>query len=107
MSIPEPNTGCWLWLGSLGTPGYGTLSTDHLSVGSRKDNSIDMSKKGRGSFNKLTFEQRSERMKRAMQTMGTEGLKSRGASRSLTCSVSRLARVGRLVRINLLSPSLQ
>jgi hypothetical protein len=25
MSTPEPNTGCWLWLGALGTNGYGTL----------------------------------------------------------------------------------
>lgn len=25
-SIPEPNTGCWLWLGTLMGPGYGRLS---------------------------------------------------------------------------------
>jgi len=24
-SIPEPNTGCWLWLGKLNTRGYGRL----------------------------------------------------------------------------------
>lgn len=24
-SIPEPNSGCWLWLGSLNNKGYGTI----------------------------------------------------------------------------------
>ena len=27
-SIPEPNTGCWLWLGALGKPGYGNVKID-------------------------------------------------------------------------------
>lgn len=25
-SIPEPNTGCWLWLGAVNKGGYGTIS---------------------------------------------------------------------------------
>ncbi len=57
------------------------VNLDHLSIGSRKENSIDMSKKGRGSFNKITFEQRSERMKRANQTMGEDGRKARAVLR--------------------------
>jgi hypothetical protein len=31
-SIPEPNSGCWLWLGQVNTRGYGKLY-----VGSRRD----------------------------------------------------------------------
>lgn len=27
-SIPEPNTGCWLWLGALGKFGYGVIKRD-------------------------------------------------------------------------------
>lgn len=27
-SIPEPNTGCWLWLGAVTSGGYGTLYLD-------------------------------------------------------------------------------
>jgi HNH endonuclease len=34
LSIPEPNTGCWLWLGSLDGAGYGCMR-----VGSRRDGS--------------------------------------------------------------------
>ena len=26
MSIPEPNTGCWLWIGSVGKKGYATMT---------------------------------------------------------------------------------
>ena len=26
---PEPNTGCWLWLGGLSSEGYGRLNSDH------------------------------------------------------------------------------
>lgn len=37
---PEPNTGCWLWLGSLDRYGYG-----QFFIGSHKDNSR---KNGRG-----------------------------------------------------------
>lgn len=28
-STPEPNTGCWLWLGSTGNSGYGKLRIGH------------------------------------------------------------------------------
>ena len=82
--IPEPNSGCWLWLRSLRTNGYGQIWTgsiymrahrfswerarsplksgecvlhscdvrscvnpDHLFVGTKKDNAIDMVRKGR------------------------------------------------------------
>lgn len=27
LSIPEPNSGCWLWLGNLSTAGYGRFKT--------------------------------------------------------------------------------
>ena len=57
------------------------VNIDHLSIGSRKQNSADMSKKGRGSFNKLTHEQCLERSKRALLTMGEEGRKARTAIR--------------------------
>ena len=26
LSIPEPNTGCWLWMGSINNKGYGMMS---------------------------------------------------------------------------------
>jgi hypothetical protein len=94
--IPEPNSGCWLWLGATAN-GYGMFSLgknklgrahriawcfaygdvseeaqvlhrcdtpccvnpDHLFLGTRSDNMIDMIKKGRhlGTRRKLTFEQ--------------------------------------------------
>ena len=78
------------------------VNPDHLSVGSRKDNSSDMSKKGRGSFNTSSGEKRREMSKRAMQTLGSDGLKARGAKRSDTCRRAREARTPRLIRINLL-----
>lgn len=28
-SIPEPNTGCWIWLRSLGSHGYGNAANPH------------------------------------------------------------------------------
>jgi Zinc-binding loop region of homing endonuclease len=31
--IPEPNSGCWLWLGALGDHGYGHM---HVLVGGKK-----------------------------------------------------------------------
>lgn len=84
-SIPEPNSGCWLWLGSTGNSGYGKTRFDHshdisahrvsytafngeipqgmcvlhtcdvrlcvnpnhLFLGTKKQNSMDMVKKGR------------------------------------------------------------
>ena len=84
MTIPEPNSGCWLWLGSVNEWGYGTiridgktllahrvswmenrgpipeenivchscdipscLNPDHLWLGTDKENSDDMYRKGR------------------------------------------------------------
>jgi hypothetical protein len=32
LSIPEPNSGCWLWMGSVNSCGYG-----HFGLGSRTD----------------------------------------------------------------------
>lgn len=84
-SVPEPNTGCWLWEGSTGNSGYGKLrvghsqdysahrisflafngpiskglcvlhkcdvricvNPDHLFLGTKKQNSQDMVRKGR------------------------------------------------------------
>lgn len=57
------------------------VNLDHLSIGSRKENSADMSRKGRGIFNRLTREQRIERSRLAMETMGPDGLKARAAAR--------------------------
>jgi len=57
------------------------VNPDHLSVGTRRDNSIDMARKGRGGFDRLTPEQRSERMLQANRTMGPEGRKLRAATR--------------------------
>lgn len=84
MSIPEPNSGCWIWLGYIGPNGYGELradgrtrrahrisyeifngpipsglvvrhrcdnppcvNPDHLVIGSMKDNTQDMLRRGR------------------------------------------------------------
>lgn len=30
--IPEPNSGCWLWLGTANSQGYGTLQDDGLTI---------------------------------------------------------------------------
>lgn len=76
-SLPEPNTGCWLWTGPIRGRGYAALgrnryltrellgissrdlvachrcdtpscvNPDHLFVGTRLDNAADMVKKGR------------------------------------------------------------
>jgi hypothetical protein len=32
-SIPEPNSGCWLWLGALSNSGYGRIMITHHGVG--------------------------------------------------------------------------
>jgi hypothetical protein len=84
--VPEPNSGCWLWLGSVDRKGYGSLrvagqlkrathvslalagssipsgmyvlhrcdvpgcvNPDHLFIGTLKDNTQDMIRKGRNS----------------------------------------------------------
>ncbi len=58
LSIPEPNSGCWLWLGSVvnGPDGLDVLhacdmpcciNPDHLSPGTHSENMADMSRKGR------------------------------------------------------------
>lgn len=33
---PEPNTGCWLWLGMVGDSGYGKIAIGSRSDGSRR-----------------------------------------------------------------------
>lgn len=35
-SAPEPNTGCWLWLGSLDKDGYGRLSWKNHACGAHR-----------------------------------------------------------------------
>jgi len=87
-SIPEPNSGCWIWTGGMSKVGYGICSSenkktvsahrlsyrvfkceipdgmvvahkcdnklcvnpDHLWIGTHKENSNDMVKKGRSAF---------------------------------------------------------
>lgn len=58
------------------------INPDHLALGSRKENSVDMARKRRGYFNKITRDQRREMSQRAQQTLGPDGLKARGAARS-------------------------
>ncbi len=33
--IPEPNSGCWLWLGELNSAGYGRISQGNNKIGKR------------------------------------------------------------------------
>lgn len=35
-SIPEPNTGCWLWMGSVGTDGYGVVKANGATIGAHR-----------------------------------------------------------------------
>lgn len=35
-SIPEPNSGCWLWLGNLAKTGYGTVGIGRRSLGAKR-----------------------------------------------------------------------
>lgn len=35
-SIPEPNSGCWLWTGAVNLCGYGTLRTGSRTDGTRR-----------------------------------------------------------------------
>lgn len=44
-SIPEPMSGCWLWLGGIGVSGYGTIC-----LGSRKDGTRRMIGAHRASY---------------------------------------------------------
>lgn len=32
-SVPEPNTGCWLWLGAYDPNGYGAIKVDGKKIG--------------------------------------------------------------------------
>lgn len=34
--IPEPNSGCWLWVGPIGRWGYGNVQTGSRTTGNRK-----------------------------------------------------------------------
>lgn len=45
LSIPEPNSGCWLWTGVTGNSGYG-----HIGVGSMRDGSRTMQSAHRASY---------------------------------------------------------
>lgn len=109
-SVPEPNTGCQLWVGATHDFGYGhvavgghkvmlahrasftvhvgeiprglfvlhkcdtpaCINPEHLFLGGPGENARDMSRKGRGNFNRATKAQRSEWAKRAAITMGPE-----------------------------------
>lgn len=55
------------------------INPEHLSLGTRKDNSVDMAKKGRSGFQQRTPEQRKEAARRAIQTMGPERLCAKSA----------------------------
>jgi hypothetical protein len=57
------------------------INPEHLSVGTRRDNSRDMAKKGRGGFDRLSPDQRRACAKRAMQTLGVEGMSARAVAR--------------------------
>ena len=128
MTIPEPNSGCWLWLGAVNAWGYGTiridgktllahrvswmenrgpipeenivchscdipscLNPDHLWLGTDKENSDDMYRKGRnrqlrGEAHRsavLTEDQAKEIIKRLKA--GEKGYK---IARSIGCTIN-------------------
>ena len=60
------------------------VNPDHLSIGTRKENSLDMSKKERGFFNSLSPSLRIEMSARSMKSLGRDGLRARAAARSET-----------------------
>jgi hypothetical protein len=62
------------------------INLDHLSVGTRRDNMIDMSRKRRGGFDNLSTEQRREMSKRAQQTIGVDGHRDAAAARLASMS---------------------
>lgn len=35
LCIPEPNSGCWLWLGAIATSGYGRIGVGYKNEGTR------------------------------------------------------------------------
>lgn len=39
-AIPEPNSGCWLWLGALTPSGYGTLNAKKFGISTNRANRI-------------------------------------------------------------------
>ena len=39
LSIPEPNSGCWLWLGSIRKNGYGCIGVGHALDGDERTSS--------------------------------------------------------------------
>ena len=96
-SIPEPMSGCWMWLASLGSHGYGVapapyltahrmskaafggpvpagsvvmhscdmpwcVNPDHLTVGTHKQNTADMIRKGRSRFRTPGFRSHQRRL---------------------------------------------
>ena len=60
------------------------VNLKHLSVGTRRDNMIDMGRKGRSGFDQMSVEQRCENAQRAMQTMGVDGLSARSKAAQQT-----------------------
>jgi hypothetical protein len=99
LSMPEPNSGCWLWLGQLSYLGYGQImlspgqrktkahraaweafrgpigklhvlhrcdnrccvNPDHLFLGTRSDNMLDMYSKGRHRTDFWIFNKRNQK----------------------------------------------
>ena len=57
------------------------INLEHLSVGTRRDNSIDMAQKSRGGFDRLSPTQRRESARRAIWTLGADGRHARAVTR--------------------------